>query len=103
MFPRFVHGELHARGFVDAIEEHLFPNGGFVPTNPRKFAAFIKNDIRVRPEFADLFQFGTPATQDYATYRSGLRRIGLALGAFGLLASIATISASAETIGCEMK
>ena len=100
MLPSGVHSELHSRGFPNAVEAHLFPDGEFTPTTPEKFERFLKNDLMQQDEFADLFKLGRPATQNYG---SKLAKVAPALGALGLLATLATASANAEEIACNMK
>ena len=102
MAPVWVHDELHARGFLDQIEAHFYPRGYFVPSSPKKFGAFLTH-LRTSDEFRDLYALTVPATEDYGTYRAGLRRAGTTLGVLGLVASLATVSADAQTIGCQMR
>ena len=102
MLPAWVHSEVHARGFIEELYAHFHPDGPFVPSSPRKFADFLRK-LKNSDDFSDLFALGVPATEDYYVYRAGLRRVATGLGAFGLVASLVTASADAQSIGCHMR
>jgi hypothetical protein len=102
--PLGVHQELHARGFNDAIKAHFYPGDRTWPirTTPAKFEKFL-NQVKKSSEFKDLFDSSRPATVSYKQWRAGAGRLPVALAGVGLVLGALTVSASAQSIECNMK
>jgi RHS repeat-associated protein len=101
LLPREFHRDLHSLGYNGRWEDFFLKSRDWsdpaaVRAEIEKFAQKLAKD----PLFKEYFEVGVTPTRDYL---GSFGRAGKALGAFGLIAGIATISASAQSIGCEMK
>lgn len=97
LLPRVLHEDLHALGYnarwQDFFDQLDWSDVNVVREQILRFSRTLAND----PLFRDYFEIGVKPTWDY------IPRGGAALGALGLLTAAATVSASAETIACELK
>ena len=97
MLPRKWHRDLHALGYNDHWED-FFVRGKAKKT-PDQVRAFARELAR-NPLFKEYFEFGTVPKQNFRRWSGPASKV---LIGFGAITALATASASAENIACNLK
>jgi RHS repeat-associated protein len=99
LLPNVLHEDLHALGYNQRRQDFFDdPHLDFSDVElARSKALAFSRTLAKDPLFSDYFRIGVRPTWDYKP------RGAAALGALGILAGLATVSASAQTIACDLK